>query len=186
MGHIQLWGDGAVKGNGKPEAIAGWGTVVLVDDKLVREFNGQLAARTYPPYQSNNTGEMTAIIEGLRLFEQPVKLDIYTDSQYVIKGATEWHKNWERNNWKTTEGKSVANQRLWKELLFHANLHEISWHHVKGHSGVDWNERCDSLAKDGVKGILVDNVYEPMALLLKDVPVYIPVVLDFEGGETDY
>lgn len=186
MTRIELWGDGAVKANGKPEAVAGWGSCIVVDEKLVREFNGQLAANPYPPYQSNNTGELTAIIEGLRLFTTPLTIHVYTDSEYVLKGATDWHKKWEKTGWKSSTGEPVRNQKLWKELLYVMDGHDLHWHHVKGHSGVEWNERCDKLAKLGVTGELVDNVHAPMTLVLEDAPTYIPVAVDFDTFGTDF
>ena len=99
MARIQIWGDGAVKDNGKPEAIAGWGTIIVVDERIVREFNGQLLPPKYPPYQSNNTGELTAIIEGLRALEgRAYELEVISDSAYVINGMIqEWWKKWEKN-----------------------------------------------------------------------------------------
>lgn len=187
MTRIELWCDGAVKANGKPEAVAGWGVALVVDGKLVREANGHLAAPTYPPYQSNNTGELSAVIEGLKLFDLPTSLEVYSDSEYVIKGATQWHKNWLRNNWKNADGRPVANQKLWKELLEYAQLHDIGWHHVRGHTGIEWNERADQLAKAGVKKEIVDHLYTPMRLVLAEATTYVPVFQEYDEDDfTDF
>lgn len=185
MARIQIWGDGAVKDNGKPEAIAGWGTIIVVDERIVREFNGQLLPPKYPPYQSNNTGELTAIIEGLRALEgRAYELEVISDSAYVINGMIqEWWKKWEKNGWKNSNGEPVANKRLWKELIRLSQPHSIVWRHVKGHQGIDLNERCDELAKMGVRGDIVDIMTIPLQTVLSDIPEYMPVVQDYDEEE---
>lgn len=186
MANMQLWGDGAVKANGKPEAVAGWGAIIVVDGRIVREWNGHLPATKYPPYQSNNTGELMAIIEGLSALERPYELEVYSDSAYVINGMMQqWYKNWEKNGWKNSMGKPVANRRLWKQLIELAKPHDIKWCHVKGHVGIDLNERCDELAKAGVKQDIIDNMDLPLQVILEDVPVYIPITHAFDEDEEE-
>jgi ribonuclease HI len=182
---IQIWGDGAVKGNGKPEAIAGFGTVIVVDELIVREFNGHLAARKFPPYQSNNTGELTAIIKGLEVLEEPYEVEVFSDSEYVILGMRTRIKNWLANGWKTAEGEGVKNKHLWKQLAELSEKHDIKWTHIKGHAGTHLNERCDELAKMGVQQQLVDNVFEPMDVILEEVPNYVPAVIEYDDDEDD-
>lgn len=187
MATFELWGDGAVQGNGTPEATAGWGTLFVVDGNVVREMNGHLPPKKFPPYQSNNTGELMAIIKGLEQLTRPYTVDIYSDSQYVIKGATLWHKNWIKNGWVNANGEKVANRKLWELLLDLASPHDIIWHHVKGHSEVEWNERCDQLAKMGVKKELVDTLHGHFDVVLSGIPIYTPEVIVYdEEDDVDF
>lgn len=181
---LELWGDGAVKANGKPEAVAGWGALIKLGDTTIREWNGHLPAPKYPPYQSNNTGELMAIISGLEALERPYSLSVFSDSAYVINGMTEqWYKNWERNGWKNANGEPVKNKRLWKRLVEVASPHDIKWVHIRGHVGIDDNERCDELAKMGVNQELVDNLMQPLSVSLSEAPTYVPVSYDLDSPD---
>lgn len=94
---------------------------------------------------TNNRMEMMAVIRALEdlPFGQPIK--VVSDSEYVIKGITQWVRNWVRNNWRTRDGKPVVNRDLWERLLALYQLHAVTFEHVKGHSGHPQNERCDQL-----------------------------------------
>jgi ribonuclease HI len=93
--------------------------------------------------------ELTAVIEALSALTRPSRVEIYTDSQYVQKGISEWLRSWKARGWKTASKEPVKNVDLWKKLDEVASRHEVSWHWVKGHNGHAGNERADALANRG-------------------------------------
>lgn len=99
---------------------------------------------------TNNRMELTAVIEGLKALNQPCRVDLHVDSQYVMQGVTKWIAGWKRNGWRTADKKPVKNQDLWQALDEQVARHAISWHWVKGHAGDPGNERADELANRGV------------------------------------
>ncbi|WP_421656954.1 ribonuclease HI [Leptothermofonsia sp. ETS-13] len=136
----RIYTDGACSGNPGP---GGWGVVVYYADGSVREMGGS------DPMTTNNRMEMEAAIAALRFFNetgqtQPVEL--YTDSEYVLKGMTEWIKGWKRKGWKNSKGKPVENQDLW-QVLDLLNSPAVKWCYVRGHSGDEGNDRCDEIAR---------------------------------------
>ncbi len=135
-----VYTDGACTGNPGP---GGWGVVVYYTDSSVREFGGNEKQTT------NNRMEMQAAIAALNfLTENQLKepVTLYTDSEYLIKGVTQWVKNWKKKGWKTAQGKPVLNQDLW-ENLDRLNTKLVLWQHVRGHAGNVGNERCDAIAR---------------------------------------
>jgi ribonuclease HI len=137
---LVIFTDGACSGNPGP---GGWGTVLAYPDGKISELGGSQRSAT------NNQMELLATVRGLeaaRDYEGPVS--IYTDSTYVIRGITQWVWGWRKKEWKTAEGKDVANQDLWKELvrLSSARKPKVEWHYVRGHIGTPGNERVDEIA----------------------------------------
>jgi len=135
-----IYTDGACTGNPGP---GGWGAVFYFEDGSVYEMGGAEQETT------NNRMEMQAAIASLELWQataqrQPVTL--YSDSQYLIKGLTEWIKGWKKKGWKTATGKAVLNRDLWT-TLDELNDPLIRWEHVRGHEGIAGNERCDAIAR---------------------------------------
>lgn len=135
---LHIYCDGACSGNPGP---GGWGAVLIWGD-TIKEISGAA------DHTTNNQMELRAAIESIKSVKKKVKIVIHTDSQYVKNGITVWIKSWLKNNW--NKGK-VKNIELWKELLEESSKHEIVWKWVKGHSGVDYNERADRLATEAVK-----------------------------------
>ena len=140
-GEVEIYADGACKGHPGP---GGWG-VLLRDGGREREMCGGEAQTT------NNRMELTAVIEGLLSLKARSTVRVYTDSQYVQKGISEWIHNWKRRGWLTADKKPVKNVDLWKLLEEAARRHAVEWHWVKGHAGHPENERADALANKGIE-----------------------------------
>src|SRR5690606_8525561 len=98
------------------------------------------------PLTTNNRMELTAAIQALAALKRPSTVRLYTDSQYVRKGITEWVAQWKRRDWRTADRKPVKNVDLWQALEQELARHQVEWHWVKGHAGVPGNERADRLA----------------------------------------
>lgn len=132
--------DGACSGNPGP---GGWGTLIYFTDHSLYEMGGSEANST------NNRMELQAAIQALKVFrasEQTETVTLYTDSEYVKNGITKWIKGWKNKGWKTSQGKPVLNQDLWK-ILDELNSPLVQWQYVRGHSGDEGNERCDKIAR---------------------------------------
>ena len=138
---IEVYADGACKGTPGP---GGWGVLLRTGSREKELFGGE--AQT-----TNNRMELTAVIEGLRSLKAPSTVRVYTDSQYVQKGISEWIHNWKRRGWMTSDRKPVKNVDLWKALDEEAQGHKVTWHWVKGHAGHPENERADALANKGIE-----------------------------------
>jgi ribonuclease HI len=137
---VVIYTDGACAGNPGP---GGWGAILIAHkggEPHEKELSGGDAVTT------NNRMELQAAIEGLRALTRPCEEDLYTDSQYVMKGITEWLPGWIRKGWKSASGKAVKNQDLWQALAAETDRHQVRWHWVKGHNGDPLNERVDQLA----------------------------------------
>ncbi|WP_404362433.1 ribonuclease HI [Marinobacter sp.] len=138
---VVLYTDGACKGNPGP---GGWGAVLRYGDAVRKLHGGELNT-------TNNRMELLAAIEGLRALSRGCEVELYTDSQYVRKGITEWMANWKKNGWKTSARKPVKNDDLWRALDEETARHRVNWHWVRGHTGVPDNELADQLANLGVE-----------------------------------
>ncbi len=134
---VEIFSDGACSGNPGP---GGYGTI-LRHGKNEKELSGYAAETT------NNRMEMLGAIAGLEALKRPCRVCLTTDSQYLVKGMTEWIENWQRKGWKNSKKEEVANRDLWERLLGLAGKHQIDWIWVKGHDGHLENERCDELAR---------------------------------------
>jgi ribonuclease HI len=140
---IEIYTDGACRGN---PGRGGWGATLRYGEHY-RELSGAEAQTT------NNRMELTAVIEALRALKRHSKVTLYTDSEYVRRGITEWVSAWKQRGWKTADRKPVKNQDLWETLDQLAAGHQIEWHWVKGHSGVPGNERVDALANAAIDAL---------------------------------
>lgn len=139
---VHLYADGACKGNPGP---GGWG-VLLRSGGREKELHGGEPATT------NNRMELIAVIEGLAALRKPSRVLVFTDSQYVQKGISQWIHDWKRRGWRTAAKKPVKNADLWRRLDELAGGHSVEWHWVKGHAGHPENERADALANRGIPG----------------------------------
>ncbi|OHA93711.1 MAG: ribonuclease HI [Candidatus Zambryskibacteria bacterium RIFCSPHIGHO2_12_FULL_38_34] len=138
MNKIIVYIDGSSKGNPGP---GGWG-VIIFDGERVKEIGGREEQTT------NNRMEMIAAIKALQSIPENSKIEMQTDSEYLMKGITIWIKNWQKNNWRTKNKKGVLNKDLWQELLKEVQKKKVEWKKVLGHSGHEFNERCDEIATD--------------------------------------
>ncbi|AGF49294.1 ribonuclease HI [Candidatus Kinetoplastidibacterium galati] len=147
-GKIELWTDGACKGNPGP---GGWGVMIIYPDgKRVDLYGGENNT-------TNNRMELLAVIQGLKKVNKEfMDVDIYTDSKYVINGMTKWVNNWKRNNWRTAAGKEVKNIDLWKSLCDQIISCNVMWYWIEGHSNIEGNDIADRLANTGVSSLFVE------------------------------
>ena len=141
---IEIWTDGACKGNPGP---GGWG-VLLKMGAVEKTLHGG------EPLTTNNRMEMLAVIEALGALKRPCKVLLHVDSQYVMKGMTEWIHGWKQRGWRTADKKPVKNADLWMRMDEEVARHAITWKWVKGHAGDPGNERADLLANRGVEEAL--------------------------------
>jgi ribonuclease HI len=137
---VEIFTDGACSGNPGP---GGWGAILRFNG-TVRELHGGEAATT------NNRMELTAAIEALSALKEPCKVELYTDSKYVMDGISGWIHGWKRNGWRTATRQPVKNGDLWQALDEARNRHDVRWHWVRGHAGHPENERADELARLGM------------------------------------
>jgi ribonuclease HI len=139
---VEIWTDGACKGNPGP---GGWGALLKYGGHERELFGGESAT-------TNNRMELTAVIEALASLKRRCRVVLHTDSQYVQLGITQWLPNWIVGAGRPPT-KPVKNVDLWQRLQEAAGRHEVEWHWVKGHAGHDGNERADELANRGVKSV---------------------------------
>ena len=140
MNDVVMYTDGACSGNPGP---GGWGTVMM-SGRHRKEISGGERETT------NNRMEMMAIIAGAEALKRGCSVDIYTDSTYVMKGMTEWLDGWKKRGWRTASKQPVKNVDLWQRLERALDRHEVTWHWVRGHSGIPENERADELARNAI------------------------------------
>ena len=143
MSLVEIYTDGACRGNPGP---GGWAALLSYDGRE-KELAGAEAHTT------NNRMELTAVIRALEALKRPVNVHLYTDSEYVRRGVTEWLPQWKVRGWRTADRKPVKNQDLWQELERLAAGHRIEWHWVPGHAGVEGNERVDALANRAIDAL---------------------------------
>lgn len=142
MTAVEIYTDGACKGNPGP---GGWGALLRTGGTEKELFGGE-------PGTTNNRMELRAVIEALSALKRPCDVLLHVDSQYVLKGMTEWLPGWKAKGWRTADKKPVKNVDLWQQLdaLVNGAGHRIEWRWVRGHNGDPGNERADELANRGV------------------------------------
>lgn len=144
---VTIYTDGACSGNPGP---GGWGAILCYGDTEKELCGGE-------PHTTNNRMEMMAAIMALEALKSPCRVALYTDSNYLRHGITDWIHGWKQRGWKTADKKPVKNVDLWQRLDAATQRHKIEWHWVKGHSGHPMNERADALARSGIAGLSVEH-----------------------------
>ena len=141
---IKVYTDGACKGNPGP---GGWGVYIMFNNEEKDLYGGN-------PETTNNQMEMQAALEALKyLKDEDEAIKLYTDSNYLRQGITDWIHKWKLNNWRTASKKPVANRDLWIEISDLNEKMNVEWNWVKGHAGDPGNERADQLANMGAENV---------------------------------
>ena len=144
MGKVIIYTDGACSGNPGP---GGWGSILMMGENR-KEISGGKKDTT------NNVMELTAVIEALKLLKRPCKVDLYSDSAYVVNAFLQnWILGWIKNGWKNSSKEEVKNKELWQELFSLTKIHDVTFHKVKGHADNEYNNRCDELARNAIKNL---------------------------------
>ncbi len=138
MDEVTIYTDGACSGNPGP---GGWGSILIFGENS-KEISGGSANTT------NNIMELTAVIEALKLLKRPCKVNVYSDSAYVVNAFNQnWIYGWMKKGWKTAGNSPVKNKELWQELYSLTKVHDVTFNKVKGHADNELNNRCDELAR---------------------------------------
>jgi ribonuclease HI len=137
---VEIFCDGACSGNPGP---GGFGCVLRSSGKE-KELSGS------DPHTTNNRMEMMAAITALATLKRPCDVVLTTDSQYLVKGMTEWIDGWQKRGWKNSKKEDVLNRDLWERLLELTRVHRVQWVWIRGHNGHAENERCDELARQAI------------------------------------
>ena len=141
MDEVIIYTDGACSGNPGP---GGWGAILMFQD-VKKEIWGAQNNTT------NNIMELTAVIEALKLLKRPCKVQVYSDSAYVVNAFNQkWIYGWLKNGWKNASKEPVKNKELWQELYELTKRHEVTFIKVKGHADNEYNNRCDQLARNAI------------------------------------
>lgn len=144
MENVTIYTDGACSGNPGP---GGWGAILMFGENK-KEISGGKKDTT------NNVMELTAVIEALKLLKRPCKVELYSDSAYVVNAfLQDWISGWIKKGWKNSNKEDVKNKELWQELINLTKVHDVIFHKVKGHSDNEYNNRCDELARNAIKGL---------------------------------
>ena len=144
MEEVVIYTDGACSGN---PGSGGYGAILMLGENK-KEISGGMKDTT------NNVMELTAVIEALKLLKRPCKVQLYSDSAYVVNAFLQnWIAGWVKNNWKNSNKEEVKNKELWQELISLTKVHEVTFNKVKGHSDNEYNNRCDEIARNAIKNL---------------------------------
>jgi ribonuclease HI len=149
---VVVYTDGACRGNPGP---GGWGVVLSYKGNMKELFGGENET-------TNNRMELLAVISALEALSKPCKVQINSDSKYVLQGISEWMENWKKRGWKTASKSPVKNEDLWRRLDTARLMHEVEWKWVKGHSGDKGNDRADALANLGIDSLAIQEQTKPI------------------------
>ena len=140
---VEIHTDGACSGNPGP---GGWAAILVWKGRR-RELSGA------EPETTNNRMELMAAIRALEALKRPMRVRIFTDSEYLKRGMSEWLEGWKRRGWRTAAKKPVRNRDLWERLDELCRIHEVEWHWLRGHAGDPLNERADRLAREAIRAL---------------------------------
>lgn len=178
---VTIYTDGGCNPNPGP---GGWAAILLYPDQPPQELVGSESQTT------NNQMELRAAIEALKALPGPHQVDLYTDSQYLRQGITEWLPVWEQRDWQTSQKTEVKNQELWQALASLLHNHQVIWHWTKGHAGDKWNERADQLARSVIPQVTLPlddkqaiHVFTAVSYLGKTKKGGWSVLLRYRGSE---
>lgn len=144
MKKVDIYTDGACRGNGKENTIGGIG-IIFIYNGFKKEVKMGFRDTT------NNIMELSAVIIALSTLKEPCSVNIYSDSAYVVNAINnKWLENWRKNGFKTSAKEPVKNRELWEKLISLLNYHVVKFIKVKGHSDNDYNNRCDALANEAM------------------------------------
>lgn len=144
MDKVIIYTDGACSGNPGP---GGWGSILMMGENRKEISGGKKDT-------ANNVMELTAVIEALKLLKRPCKVDLYSDSAYVVNAFLQnWILGWIKNGWKNSSKEEIKNKELWQELFSLTKIHDVTFHKVKGHADNEYNNRCDELARNAIKNL---------------------------------
>jgi len=142
MTEINIYTDGACSGNPGP---GGWAAILIYQGNE-KELSG------FVDHTTNNRMELFAVIKGLAALKRECRVNVYSDSAYLVNGFTKgWIENWQKTGWKNSKKQPVLNSDLWQQLIAYTKKHDIKWIKVKGHSDNEYNNRCDQLAVAEIK-----------------------------------
>ena len=158
MKKVVIHTDGGCEGNPGP---GGWAAILQYGNRTGEVSGGE-------PATTNNRMELQAAIAALRSLKEPCEIALYTDSEYLRKGVTEWMARWKTRGWMLATKKAVKNEDLWRQLDELTARHEIQWCWLKGHAGHPLNERCDQLAQAEIVKIRKNYTPEKLAALLAE------------------
>lgn len=144
MTEVEIYCDGACRGNPGP---GGWGALLRSGSHEKRLYGSEAMT-------TNNRMELTGAIEGLRALRKDCRVTVWTDSEYVKKGMTEWLSGWKARGWKNSQRQPVKNADLWMQLDEETRRHQVEWRWVKGHNGHEGNEIADQLANLAIDEML--------------------------------
>lgn len=147
MKHVDIYTDGACRGNGRKNTIGGYGIVLITNDyrkEIKKAFNDT----------TNNIMELSGAVEALKMLKEPCSVTLYSDSAYVVNAVNnKWISNWQKNGWKTSAKGPVKNKKLWEDLILLLKIHDVTFVKVKGHADNLFNNRCDELANEAMDDI---------------------------------
>jgi ribonuclease HI len=148
MKKIDIYTDGACRGNGKEDTIGAYG-IVFIYNEAKKEIKKAFENTT------NNIMELSAVVEALSILKEPCEVKLYSDSAYVINAINQkWIDNWQKNGWKTASKEPVKNKDIWEKLINLLRYHKVEFIKVKGHSNNEYNNRCDKLANEAMDEFL--------------------------------
>lgn len=150
MKNIIIYTDGACRGNGKENALGGYGII------LIYKNNKKEVKRAFPD-TTNNKMELSAVIDALSMLTEACNVEVYSDSAYVVNAINQnWLDNWMKKGWKTANKEPVKNKELWLKLIELLKYHKVKFIKVKGHSDNEYNNRCDQLANEAMDEYIKD------------------------------
>ncbi len=145
--NVTIYTDGACSGN---PGNGGWGAILMCDGRKKEISNGEKNT-------TNNRMELTATIQALKQLKKPCRVNLYSDSAYVVNAfLNDWITSWRNNGWKGSDKKQVKNLDLWLELDELCQTHEVTFIKVKGHADNEFNNRCDTLATSAINRIATE------------------------------